>query len=112
MIEKIDIPLTLFLVLSPGVFTNMKTSVQDVFINALIFVGMYWSIARVLGLSLTKADLVVPALLFVLLSPGMLVTIPPLSFMSRKTSVSAVAVHSIVFASVFALLRMIFSKFY
>ena len=112
MIEKIAIPLTLFLVLSPGVFTNKKTSVQDVFINALIFVGMYWSIARVLGLALTKADLVVPAILFVLLSPGMLVTIPPMSFMSRKTSFSAIAFHSVVFASVFALLRKIFSKFY
>lgn len=112
MIEKIVVPLALFIVLSPGVFTTMKTSVQDVLINALMFIGMYWAIARVLGLTLTKADLVVPALLFVLLSPGMLLTIPPGSFMSRQTSASAVSVHAIVFTGVFALLRKYFSNYY
>ena len=112
MIEKIAVPLTLFVVLSPGVFTTMKTSVQDVLINALVFIGMYWVIARVLGITLTKADLVVPALLFLLLSPGMLITIPPGSFMSRQTSATAVAVHAVVFTSVFALLRKYFSNYY
>lgn len=38
-------------------------------------------------------------LLFVLLSPGFLLTIPPIGklFMSRKTSVAAVLVHAAVF---------------
>ena len=112
MIEKIMIPLALFFVLSPGVFTNMKTSVQSVLINALIFISAYWAIARVLGLTLAKADLVVPAVLFVLLSPGMLVTIPPGKFMTRTTSLMAVGVHSVVFTAIFAFLRMQFSKYY
>jgi hypothetical protein len=112
MIEKIIIPIMLFLVLSPGVFTNMKTSVQDVLINSLLFIGLYWSIARVLGLVLTKADLVVPAVLFLILSPGMLVTIPPFSIMSRQTSIVSILVHSGVFAAIFALLRKYFSKYY
>ena len=77
MIEKVLIPSVLFFALSPGFFTSMKTSVPDVTLNALILIALYWAIARVLGLTLTKADLIVPAVLFVLLSPGILLTLPP-----------------------------------
>ena len=115
MIEKIIIPTILFQVLSPGVFTNMKTSVPDIMINALIFIAAYWSIARVLGLSLTRADLVVPVFLFILLSPGLLLSLPPGSggvFRSGQTSVAAVITHAIVFALIFAVLRRTFPKVY
>jgi len=116
MIEKIIIPTILFQVLSPGVFTPMKTSVQNVVMNALIFVSVYWVIAsRILGLTLTKADLIVPAVLFILLSPGLLLTIPPGSggiFMSGQTSIVAVVTHAIVFALIFALLRNTFKSVY
>ena len=101
MIEKIFVPLTLFIVLSPGVFTHMKTSVQDVLLNALIFVGAYWSIARVLGITLTKADLIVPPVLFALLN-----------LVYRAPGLTAVGIRSLVFAVVFAILRMTFSKYY
>ena len=115
MIEKIIIPTILFQVLSPGVFTNMKTSVPDIMINALIFVAAYWSISRILGLSLTKADLIVPVFLFVLLSPGLLLSLPPGSggvFRSGQTSIAAVITHAIVFALIFAMLRRTFPKVY
>jgi hypothetical protein len=115
MIEKLMIPAVLFLALSPGFFTSMKTSVPDILLNALILIALYWSIARVLGLTLTKADLIVPAVLFVLLSPGLLLTIPPGQgglFMSRETSSSAIIVHTIVFTMVFAGLRKVFPKVY
>ena len=115
MIEKIVIPFILFQILSPGVFTTMKTSVQDILINALLFVGIYWSISRVIGITLTKADLIVPAILFILLSPGLLLTLPPGSggvFMSRQTSVTAIIVHAVVFTAVFSGLRKVFPKFY
>lgn len=115
MIEKIIIPFVLFQVLSPGVFTVMKTSVQDVMLNALIFVAAYAAIARVLGLSLTKADLIVPTVLFILLSPGLLLTLPPGSggvFRSGQTSLLAVISHALVFAVIFALLRRQFPKVY
>jgi hypothetical protein len=49
-----------------------------------------------------------PTLLFVLLSPGVLLTLPPLGkgvFMSRQTSLLAVAVHAVVFALAFNYLR-------
>jgi len=115
MIEKLLIPSALFFALSPGFFTGMKTSVADVFLNALILVALYWAIARVLGLTLTKADLIVPAVLFVILSTGLLVTLPSGPgglFMSRDTSVNAIVVHAIVFTVVFATLRKIFPKVY
>jgi len=115
MIEKIIIPFVLFQVLSPGVFTVMKTSVQDVMLNSLIFVAAYAAIARVLGLSLTKADLIVPTVLFIILSPGLLLTLPPGSggvFRSGQTSLLAVISHALVFAVIFALLRRQFPKVY
>ena len=49
-----------------------------------------------------------PTLLFVVLSPGVLLTLPPLGkgvFMSRQTSLMAVAVHAVVFALAFNYLR-------
>jgi len=115
MIEKIIIPCILFQVLSPGVFTDMKTSVLDVLVNALIFVAVYWAISRVLGITMTKADLIVPAVLFILLSPGLLLTLPPGSngvFRSGQTSISAVITHALVFALIFAFLRKQFPKVY
>lgn len=46
-----------------------------------------------------RMSLLRATLLFVLLSPGFLLTIPPIGklFMSRKTSVAAVLVHAAVF---------------
>ena len=55
----------------------------------------------------TTADLVVPAILFVLLTPGLLVTLPP-----GGTVMEATAVHTLVFAIVFASLRGLFPQFY
>ena len=115
MIEKLLIPCLLFVVLSPGIFTDMKTSVQNVLVNALLFVASYWIISRAIGLTLTKADLVVPAVLFILLSPGILLSFPPGSdgfFLSGQTSVSAVITHAFVFSLIFAILRKLFPKVY
>jgi hypothetical protein len=55
----------------------------------------------------TRADLVVPALLFILLTPGLLVTLPP-----GGTVMEATAVHTIVFGIVFAFMRTVFAKYY
>ena len=49
-----------------------------------------------------------PTLLFVVLSPGVLLTLPPKGkgvFMSGQTSLIAVAVHAVVFALAFNYLR-------
>jgi len=58
------------------------------------------------------ANILVPVILFILLSPGLLITIPPGAFVSGKTSISAVFVHAVIFAVVYAILRKVFPKYY
>lgn len=60
-------------------------------------------------------NILVPTLLFIILSPGLLLTIPPQDkglFMSGQTSVISILVHSVVFAVLFFLLRKFFSQYY
>ena len=123
--QKVAIPAALFLALSPGVllttdgkkiaFRNGKTNQMAVLFHALVFFLVYSLIAKAMGLVLTKTDLLVTTTLFLALSPGLLLTLPPGSggvFASGQTSLPAVLTHSIVFAVVFALLRRQFPQFY
>lgn len=123
--QKVAIPAALFLALSPGVlvttagknikFRNGKTNQMAIFFHALVFFLVYSLIARAMGLVLTKTDLLVTTSLFLALSPGLLLTIPPGSggvFRSGQTSLPAALTHAIVFAIVFALLRRQFPQFY
>ena len=123
--QKVAIPAALFLALSPGVlvttagknikFRNGKTNQMAIFFHALVFFLVYSLIARAMGLVLTKTDLLVTTSLFLALSPGLLLTLPPGSggvFRSGQTSLPAALTHAIVFAIVFALLRRQFPQFY
>lgn len=123
--QKVAIPAALFLSLSPGMllttagknvkFLNRKTNQSAVFFHALVFFLVYSLIAKAMGLVLTKTDLLVTTALFVALSPGLLLTLPPGSggvFRSGQTSIAATLTHTIVFALVFALLRRQFPQFY
>lgn len=123
--QKVAIPAALFLTLSPGVllttsgrnvkFMNGQTSQMAVAFHGLVFFLVYSLIAKALGLVLTKTDLLVTTALFLALSPGMLLTLPPGSggvFASGQTSIAAALTHAIVFATVFALLRKQFPTFY
>ncbi|MAT62359.1 MAG: hypothetical protein CL881_01020 [Dehalococcoidia bacterium] len=123
--QKVAIPAALFLALSPGVlvttagknvkFMNRKTNQMAVFFHALVFFLVYSIIARAMGLVLTKTDLIVTTALFLALSPGLLLTLPPGSggvFRSGQTSLPAVLTHAIVFAVIFAVLRRQFPQFY
>jgi hypothetical protein len=123
--QKVAIPAALFLALSPGVLLttsgknirimNGSTSQMAVMFHALVFFLVYSLIAKALGLVLTKTDLLVTTSLFLILSPGMLLTIPQGSaglFRSGQTSVPAAMTHAVVFAVVFALLRKQFPAFY
>jgi hypothetical protein len=59
-------------------------------------------------------SLLVAGLLFFILSPGVLLTIPPCSkglFASGQTSIAAAAVHAVVFVAVSYLLMSIGEKF-
>ena len=123
--QKVAIPAALFLALSPGVlvttagksikFMNRKTAPPAVFFHALVFFLVYSLVAKALGLVLTKTDIPVTTALFLALSPGLLLTLPPGSggvVRSGQTSLPAALTHSIVFAVVFALLRRQFPQFY
>ena len=123
--QKVAIPAALFLALSSGVlvttagknvkFMNRKTAQPAVFFHALVFFLVYSLIAKAMGLVLTKTDLLVTTVLFLALSPGLLLTLPPGSggvFRSGQTSLPAVVTHAVVFAVVFAVLRRQFPQFY
>ena len=123
--NKVFIPAALFMALSPGVllttdgtkisYKNGKTDQMSVLVHALVFLIVYSLIAKAMGLVLTKADLIVTATLFVILSPGLLLTLPPGSggvFRSGQTSMLAVVLHSIVLAVLFAILRRQYPQFY
>jgi hypothetical protein len=120
---KVLIPSALFLALSPGLLLQLPgtkiqsglTSKTSVLFHMLVFLVVYSIIARLLKIVLMPTDLIVTALLFVVLSPGMLLTLPPSSngiFMSGQTGVAPVLVHTLVFALVFALLRKQFPSVY
>ena len=123
--NKVFIPAALFIALSPGVllttdgkkltFKNGKTSQMAVLFHALVFFIVYSLIAKAMGLVLTKTDLIVTTVLFLTLSPGLLLTLPPGSggvVRYGQTSLSAVITHAVVFAVVFAILRRQFPQFY
>lgn len=116
---KVLLPAVLFAVLSPGMLLALPSGagllVQAV-VHALVLSLVYWAIAKfVLKISLTKADLFVPAVLFVLLTPGLLLTIPPKNgglLISGQTSPMAVGAHTLVFALLFAFLRGQYPQYY
>ena len=122
---KVAVPAALFLTLSPGMFLktdgtklsfkNMSTDRMSVFFHGLVFFLVYALLAKAMGIVLTKTDLLVTTILFMTLSPGMLLTLPPGKggvFTSGETSQSAVIAHTVVYALVFALLRKQFPQFY
>lgn len=116
---KVLAPALLFAVLSPGLLLALPSGaglLTQAVVHGVVLSVVYWAIATyVLGLSLTTADLFVPALLFVLLTPGVVLTLPPGAkgiFRSGETSGAAVGVHTLVFAIVFALLRSQFPQYY
>ena len=118
---KVAIPAALFLTLSPGLlvlttgtslaFADGRTDRVSVFFHAAVFFLVYSAIARMMGLVLTKTDLIVTTSLFVALQPGVLLTLPPTN-MPGQASIQASVVHAVVYALVFALLRKQFSSYY
>lgn len=109
MLAKVVVPVVLFSMLSPGVIfelpgdkiASMKTSPLAVFFHAHVFILVYWLIAKVMGLQLTKADLIVPAILFALMSPW-----------SGEVDLSEVLARSLLFGVFFAILRRKFPQYY
>jgi hypothetical protein len=118
---KVFTPAILFAVLNSGllpiVSKNSSHFSTGLLFNALIFTVIYYVVisffTNIKGM--TSADIIVPLVLFILLTPGVLLTIPPGAkglFMSGQTTGNAVLVHSVVYAIVYAILRGKFAKYY
>jgi uncharacterized membrane protein YwzB len=108
---KVLAPALLFAVLSPGLLLALPRGagllVQAV-VHAVVLSIVYWALAKyVLKVALTTTDLIVPALLFVLLTPGVLLALP-----GGAGKGVQVGVHTLVFAIVFATLRSFFPQYY
>jgi len=103
--HKVSVPSMLFLSLTPGVLLGVRGT--GVALHAMVFMLVYFLVAKAMRLVLTKTDLAVATLLFVVLSPGLLVAIPQGSG-GRHTAV----VHAALYAIVFALLRRQFPQYY
>jgi hypothetical protein len=123
--KKVAIPVSLFIALSPGLllttngkslkFRNGSTNQTAILFHALVFFLVYAIIAKALGIVLTRTDLLVTTALFVILSPGLLLTLPPGSagiFRSGQTSIASVLSHAVVYSLIFAFLRKQFPQFY
>jgi hypothetical protein len=119
--QKVIVPTLLFAALSSAVLFFTKKAGSSVIgttliVHALLFAIIYYVLMKfLLKKNLTRADIVVPLLLYVVLTPGVLLTLPPGSkgvFMSGQTSTPAVGVHTLVFAIVFALIRSKFPAYY
>ena len=116
---KVLVPTILFALLSPGLLLSLPPGsgllIQTLF-HALVLALLSWLIIKfVFKFTMTPADLIVPALLFILLTPGVILTLPPGSsgvFFSGQTGIVAVMVHAIVFSILFASLRGLFPRFY
>ena len=118
---KVFTPAILFAVLASGLVPFLKKTQTKfgtgLIVSALIFTVLYYVIMKYLTniKGMTTADIVVPLVLFIVLAPGVLLTLPPGSagvFMSGQTSGPAVAVHTVVYAITYALLRSKFAKYY
>ncbi len=88
---SIAIPVTLFVLLSPGLLFR-----QSAVIHTMIFMATYWAVAKAMGVALSKADLVIPTVLFFLLSPP------------SGGDLNTIILRALVFAIIFALVRKYF----
>lgn len=109
--ERLLVPTALFILLSPGLIlslpslniASMNTSATSSTIHALVFVLLYWGLTKVnlVKTELTKADLIVPALLFL-----------GLNVMMKTTSPTQIGIRALIFFVVFAIIRQVFAKHY
>jgi len=116
---KVLVPTILFALLSPGLLLSLPPGsglLTQVLFHALVFAILSWVIIHFgFKFTLTLADLIVPVILFILLTPGVILTLPPNGgylFLSGHTGVVPILVHTLVFSIVWASTRGFFPQFY
>lgn len=119
--KDVLIPALLFAALSPGAIlslpskaiNSLSTSPKSVAIHAAVYAAALWSAIKYgMEKQVGDYDLVVPVLLFVVLSPGLLLQLPSSSIRSGSTSMVSIALHALVFAALYAALRVQFPDKY
>jgi len=105
--QKVIVPAILFAALSLPYF-KFKDEKVTVFIHAVVLGLLYFFISKFINkITITKADLAVPVILFLILSPGVLFTLPP-----HGDLPVVVVIHTFIFAIIFATLRSVFPQYY
>uniref|UniRef100_J3LD50 Uncharacterized protein n=1 Tax=Oryza brachyantha TaxID=4533 RepID=J3LD50_ORYBR len=125
------VAVTLFILLSPGLlfqapartrvveFGNMCTSGVSVLVHAVFFFTLFTVLVVAIGIHIDQgrrqvmadwAPVVVGVVLFVLLSPGLLVELPGthrhVDFGSFRTNGKAIFVHTLIFFALFAIITL------
>ena len=77
----------------------------SILLHSLVFIAVYWLTAKILGLHLVKADLIVPAFLFILMSPGLITG-------RTDNNFTEILARGIIFGIIFGLLRKQFPQVY
>jgi hypothetical protein len=107
---KVLTPALLFAVLSPCLLFGFPPGaglLVQVCMHALVVsICNYLIVKYGFSLNMTTADIIVPGILFILLTPGVLVTIPP------GYIPTAVGIHTLLFALAWAFLRGQFPEYY
>ena len=103
-------PALLFAILSPGLILGIPSGsglLVQVCMHALLMCILDFLIIKFgFKLNVTTADIIVPGVLFIIMSPGVLLTLPS---MSLPTSAG---VHTLVFSLFYAFLRGQFPEYY
>ena len=135
LMNELMLPTTLFVILSPGFLLDvdisratkninsvaklgkMKTSMGSVVTHSLVFALLLDQLRKLSGLNSTKmSNVIVPTILFILLSPGVLLTVEPIQLkvglMDGKTSIESILTHAVVLMLVYKVLRKTFPEVY
>jgi hypothetical protein len=106
---KVLTPALLFAILSPGLLLAIPSGsglLVQVCMHALLLCIFNYLIVRfIFKFNVTTADIIVPGVLFVALTPGVIFS-PPLS------APAAIGVHTLIFSLFYAFLRGQFPEYY
>ena len=107
---KVLVPTILFALLSPGLLLSLPPGagfLTQVLFHSLVFALLSWVIINfVFKFTTTLADLIVPVILFIALTPGVILSLP------AGGGMVPVMVHAVVFSIVWATTRGLFPRFY
>jgi hypothetical protein len=107
---KVFVPALVFALLTPGLFISFppgRSLLVQAGFHAIIFSILNFIIIKyVTKVTVTKADFIMPMILFVLLTPHLLFSIP------HGDGIAPIAVHATLFAIMFAAIRGIFPEYY